>query len=93
MKTAYLFKTGGMILEIEPLNQKDFTLSECYNFLKCELIEVVNLSDGRIMIIDEEGKLKPNEINRRATILYQRDRQTNDMIVGDAIVCSSKLLK
>lgn len=71
---------------IEPKNGTDFQLQELYDILSCKLIEVVRL-DNMILIIDEEGRLKDRPVNKFASI-FQRG-----MIVGDAIICKSDMLK
>lgn len=78
MNTAQLIKPNGEITEITPVNGTDFSLDECYALLECEMVEVVGLSDGRVMILDEEGKLKDEfEINDKATELFMHDRPTH----------------
>jgi len=77
MSKAQLIKPTGEITEIQPANRTDFTLQECYELIKCDMIEIVNLIDGRIMLIDEEGKLKNEfQINEKATELFMKDRQS-----------------
>ena len=49
----------------------------------CEWIEIVcpqGLEKGFVMIIDEEGRLRPNRLNRVGTYLY------GDPIVGDVLI-------
>jgi hypothetical protein len=45
------------------------------------------LSDKRIMLVDEDGKMKVLPINKVATEMYASKR---DVIVGDVIVCTRK---
>lgn len=53
---------------LSPENGTDFKLDELYKLLDCDLIDRMTLADGRIMIIDDEGKFsKPR--NERATRL------------------------
>ena len=49
-------------------------------------IQIVQTRDGRLMVLDEEGKLKGFPVNRVATGLYQHGAQ--DPIVGDVLVCN-----
>lgn len=53
-------------------------------------IEVVTLSDGNLMIIDEEGKLKHKEPNHVAT--ERAFPFGGDTIVGEAVVLSPDLM-
>ena len=47
-------------------------------------IEPIYLSNGEIMLVDEEGLLKSKERNETASLLSNRG------IVGDVVVCSRK---
>ena len=49
-------------------------------------IGIVKLSDGRTMIVDEEGLLKDKPINKPATKLAQPSIHPNDYIVGNVVV-------
>jgi len=49
-------------------------------------IEIVTLADGRLLVIDEEGKCKGKEINLKANTLYN---SRCDVIVGDAVLCNN----
>lgn len=48
-------------------------------------IQIVATTDGRLMVVDEEGKLKGMRLNMAATELYVYGAA--DPIVGDALVC------
>ncbi|MBR5568432.1 MAG: DUF3846 domain-containing protein [Bacteroidales bacterium] len=88
---ATLYKSNGETIEVEPKDGKHFQLRELYQMLDCELIEVIFLRDGRLMIIDEEGKYTKSDINPKATRVFLSSRRLNDdFIVGDALVCSSE---
>ena len=77
MRTAQLIKPDGETTEIQPANGNDFSIQECYQLIKCRMVEIVELSDGRIMILDEEGKLKDKiEKNEKATAMFQQGRPT-----------------
>lgn len=88
---AKLLKTDGTSIEITPANGTDFSFAECYPLLDCSTIQIVETSDGRILLIDEEGKLADKPVNGPATALYIFGSQ--DPIVGHAIVCDSDQLK
>lgn len=54
-------------------------------------VELVRLSTGIDMYINEEGKLQGLPINKVATQLYRHFRKvTDDLIVGNAILCGSR---
>lgn len=92
---AELIKSNGDTQEITPKNGKSFTLEEVYKLLTCETVEVIPLPKKRYMIIDEEGKLKPNPVqNFEGTyLLHQARGISDDYIVGDVIICETKQFK
>jgi|SRR5262245_5621437 len=55
-----------------------------------EIVRVGDTEAGwRVLILDEEGKLKGKPLNRKATALYQTSdglRHPGDVIVGDVIL-------
>jgi hypothetical protein len=51
-------------------------------------IEVVRTIDGRLMVINEMGKLEGLPLNKQATRIYQHGRV--DPIVGPAIVADTR---
>ena len=93
---ARLLKFSGDVMEIEPKNGTDFKLDELYKHLQCSLVEVINLNQDDIMVVDDEGKLKANNvINVNATMLAQENQAITswDYIAGDAIVCNRKMVR
>ena len=53
-------------------------------------IEIVRIPDGRLMVLNEEGKLLRLPLNVKATALYNN---LNDVIVGDVLVGTRKEIK
>lgn len=93
---AKLLKVSGEVMEIEPKNGTDFKLDELYKHLQCSLVEVINLNQDDIMVVDEEGKLKSNNVvNVNATTLAQKNQAIVfwDYVVGNAIVCNRKMVR
>ena len=93
---AKLLKASGDVMEIEPKNGTDFKLDELYKHLQCSLVEVININQDDIMVVDDEGKLKANNvINVNATMLAQENQAITswDYIAGDAIVCNRKMVR
>ena len=88
---AILIKDTGEVMEIEPENGLNFKLQELYKILNCKLIELVVTKDGKLIVLDEEGKLQSKSVNTKATELYKYGEQ--DVIVGDVIVCNNKQIK
>jgi len=89
LEQAFIYKTNGEIIPIMPKQSDEFTLEELQQMVDGH-IELVYLSDGRIMIVNEEGKLNGFEYNEQATKLF--DSSNGDYIVGDVIVMPSKYL-
>lgn len=46
-------------------------------------IEIVYAPDGKLLIIDEEGKLKGKPVNTLATLMWQHP---SDVLVGDVVL-------
>ena len=94
---AKLLKGGKnlSITEVEPKDaERGFTLEECYSLMECNMVEVVNLHDGRILICDEEALLKSEtEINETATALASLAYQTWYPIFGYCILCKDEEFK
>jgi hypothetical protein len=62
---------------------------ELYKTLQCETIEVVHLADGRLMLLDEEGKhRRPRKpINYRAArLVHEAGGSPFDVVVGDVAI-------
>jgi hypothetical protein len=75
MEKAILIKATGESIEVMPGNGKDFTLEEMYKHCNCDCVQFLQLADGRMMICDDEGKLKDDwHVNERASELYMEGR-------------------
>lgn len=76
------YNLRGAITEVE--FEKDNFLKVMYDALKCDLIEAIDLPAlGVTMWLDEEGKLKNNShLNIDGSILYNKEYETEDVIVG-----------
>lgn len=88
---AKLIKSSGLKKIVRPENGSTFTLKELQEYVG-GYIELVFLDDGKIFVVDEEGKLKGKEVNIEATI-YARMKKAgfgNDFIVGDVLLCNKK---
>ena len=91
MNKAKLYKADGTILEVVPANGTDFQLDELQSMVD-GYIEIVPASNGKIMVIDEEGKLKGKPVNDAATIIFMQ-AGFYDTIVGDVLVCDSEMVQ
>jgi len=82
IKKAWLIDTSGNITRIPSIEGKEMDFQTMYPLIKCDTIEHVALKKGVDMWVDEEGLLKPNTVNQKASYLCSYDPQ----IVGNVIV-------
>ena len=80
-----IIRVDGTREPYPPANGRDYTLAELKKAIGGGFIEIAHTQDGRIMVIDDEGKLKGFPVNPVATALYVYGEQ--DPIVGDVLVC------
>jgi len=71
----------------EPANGTDYKLAELKAAIGGGYIEMLALDGDRIMVLDEEGKLKGFPVNREATRMTRGIVADSDLIVGDVLVC------
>ena len=90
-KSAKIIYTDKEAEDYTPKNGKTFELDELQGIVG-GWIEIIRLKDGRIIVIDEEGKSKDKAVNIPATNIMRRDHFTTDYIVGTAIVCDSDMV-
>lgn len=94
MKAKWL-KTDLSVVDVEPKNGTDFSLEELRGFVGGH-IEIVNLHNGQIMVVNEEGKLLGSPVNALATnclsLIFQK-RGVTDIIVGNVLLCDSEMVK
>jgi hypothetical protein len=81
---AKIIKANGDTQEVEPKNGTDFSLKEVQKIVG-GYMQLLATKDGKIMVIDEDGKLKQKPKNKEATKLYIYGE--HDHIVGDALIC------
>ena len=76
--------------EIKKVNIKTF--KDAKHFVSKDFyespIEILTMPDGRLMLLDEEGKLKGLEYNEEATIRAKDENliYPSDFIVGNVII-------
>jgi len=90
---AQVIKANGTVTEVEPSNGTDFSLAEMYEHTGCNMIQIVASKDGRMIIVDEEGKMNGKQINKKATDIYEHGNHPGWEIVGDALVCNPSQVK
>ncbi len=96
---AILYKTDSTIQNVSPANGTDFKYKELTAFVE-GMVEIVPLPSGRLMVVNEEGKLNGLKINLRATDVWKAEypieqypHNNDELIVGVALVCESNEIK
>ena len=83
---AEILRIDGTSTPVEPENGKTFQLAELQGIVG-GFSEILHLRDGRLMILNKEGKLQGLRYNRIATSLTGGSILSYDYIVGDCLVC------
>ena len=90
-KSAKIIYTDKEDEDYTPKNGKTFALTEMQEIIG-GYVEPIRLNDGRMIIVDEDGKSNDKAVNIPATNILRRDHYTTDYIVGTAIVCDADML-
>ena len=90
-KSAKIIYTDKEAEDYTPKNGKTFELTEMQEIVG-GYVEPIRLNDGRMIIVDEDGKSKDKAVNIPATNILRRDHYTTDYIVGTAIVCDADMI-
>ena len=95
---ARLIRTDGTQETIRPKDESQgFRFEgELYELLGCDLIEIIHLAAGRLMLLDEEGKLRrPRKpMNEKATrLLHEAGGSPFDVVLGDVALLEPGELK
>ena len=90
-KSAKIIYTDKEAEDYTPKNGKTFALTEMQEIVG-GYIEPIRLNEGRMIIVDEDGKSKNKAVNIPATNIMRRDHFTTDYIVGTAIVCDDDMV-
>ena len=91
-KSAKIIYTDKEAEDYTPKNGKTFALTEMQEIIG-GYVEPIRLNDGRVIIVDEDGKSKGKAVNIPATNILRRDHFTTDYIVGTAIVCDADMIE
>ena len=91
-KSAKIIYTDKEAEDYTPKNGKTFALTEMQEIIG-GYVEPIRLNDGRMIIVDEDGKSKGKAVNIPATNILRRDHFTADYIVGTAIVCDTDMIE
>ena len=91
-KSAKIIYNDKEAEDYTPKNGKTFEFDELQGVVGGHF-EIVWLNDGRMIIVDEDGKSKGKAVNIPATNILRRDHYTTDSIVGTAIVCDADMIE
>lgn len=88
MTNAVWAKATGEIISVSPKNGTDFQLEELQKFVD-GFIEIVNLHDGYIMVVNDNGALIPLPYNPVATVRCGM----REPIFGDILICKGEMVR
>ena len=91
-KSAKIIYTDKEDEDYTPKNGKTFGKTEMYGIVE-GYIDIIRLNDGRVIIVDSQGKALNKAVNIPATNILRRDHFTTDYIVGTAIVCDADMVE
>lgn len=90
---ALLINTDGTKKEIKPKNGMDFSLEELQAYVD-GYIEIINLNNGDIMVINDDGKYLFEENEIATSIAEDHDAIFfGDWICGNAVLCKEEEVK
>jgi hypothetical protein len=89
---AVLLSADGSSRVLTPAKGAAFTLTELQTIVG-GYIETVGLADGRVLVINENGKDAQLRVNRTATVwLHVSGGHPDDYVVGEAVVATRQEL-
>lgn len=93
MTLSLLSKQNGDVEVIRPQNGTDFSLEELQKYVD-GLIDIIDLKDGNIMVVNDEGKFT-KLMNPFATFiaLTHHAIAPRDFVAGDVVLCPSEMVK
>jgi hypothetical protein len=111
MKKAIGYKTGDVeeAVEVQPKNGRDFKLDELQRMIEgtgvngehSTTVQFLPLPDGRIMLVNDNGRLIGLPLNEGATKVWREAfpaekyplNRGEMIIVGNALVCSKGMVR
>jgi hypothetical protein len=87
---AELIKADGTKRKVKPKNLVHFTLDELRHHVKGN-IQIVETKDDRLIVLNEEGKIRQLSVNKKATRLYEYGGY--DYIVGDVLIIDKNQIR
>lgn len=98
-KKAQLYKTDGVIIDINPEKGKTFSLKELQGYVG-GTIDIQPLPKlKKVLVLNDEGKLIGLPRNANATEIWKKEYpiaefpfNNDELIVGDVIICDEELV-
>ena len=91
-KSAKIIYTDKEAEDYTPKNGKTFEFDDLRGIVE-GFIDIIRLNDGRVIIVDSQGKALDKAVNIPATNILRRDHFTTNYIVGTAIVCDADMIE
>jgi hypothetical protein len=91
---AYVIDIDGTEKEVSPSNGRNFTLKELAHHINVEVgyTEFLKTMDGRWLVVDEEGALKPDKrVNVKGRLLYLNGFAVP--IYGKVLICKPLMIR
>lgn len=88
-----ILHSDGSKTAVHPHENGKFSLEQLQKYVG-GYIEVINLTEDRVLIVNEDGKFAGHPFNEQATQLAHQCNAifVRDFIVGDAVLIENKLL-
>lgn len=88
---ATIYHPADAPRDVTPANGTNFTLEEMQSIVG-GYIQIIFLGNGKVMVINEEGKLLKLPTNAHATLIAHQHKAIFplDCIVGTALVCRER---
>jgi hypothetical protein len=89
--TAVILYTDGTMKKVTPQDGKNFSLAELQEIVGGFIEIVPAKQEGKVLVIDEEGKNKGKIANVAATAFYPFGDE--DPIAGNALICDQVMVE
>jgi hypothetical protein len=65
---------------------RSLTMTEIRKLINAEVLDSVNLKEGHVLVIDDNGIQAGKPPNAGATFIYQRLKKSTNKIYGDVVI-------
>ncbi len=77
---------------VRPCNGKNFSLDELLYYVH-GYVEIIDLYNGKVLVVNEDGKSLNYKLNKYATQIYQDIFGGHDYIVDDVLLCNKNQIE